>query len=96
LYAKRPNPAELAELGLTLEDFDDDFAIELWTCNREAFDVFCAMSTQWNVGSGGPVGLSYPALYGYLDRTAGDRWQSLFDDVRVMEIEALSQMRENK
>lgn len=46
---------------------------------------------------GGRCGLRYEALYPLLDRTAGtpERWHELFDDVRVMEYAALSQMAED-
>lgn len=53
------------------------------------------MGTQWNVASmGGRTGLHYPSLYPLLDRaaTTPQEWQSLFDDVQVMERAALAAM----
>jgi len=43
---------------------------------------------------GGRCGLRYEALYPLLDRATDtpERWQELFDDVRIMEYAALQQM----
>lgn len=71
--------------------------IEVWPDNWEAFELFARCQTQWNVGMGGRCGLRYEALYPLLDRATEtpDRWQELFDDVRVMEYAALKQMAED-
>lgn len=54
--------------------------------------------TQWRVGMAGYTGLDYAALYPLLDREAEDDadWQQLFDDVRVLEAEALDVMAEQR
>jgi hypothetical protein len=49
------------------------------------------MSTQWNVGMSGVVGLRYEAVYPLLDRYfSGEEWDNAFDDIRLMESEVLS------
>lgn len=50
--------------------------------------------TQWRTGMGGATGLDYNVLFRLLDREAGsaERWDELFDDVRVMESVALEEM----
>ena len=55
------------------------------------------MQTQWAVGFGGRTGLRYEALYPLLDRMdlPQDEWEDLFDDVRTLEIAALTQMSED-
>lgn len=58
--------------------------------------LFCRLSTQWQVGMGGAVGLRYEAVYPLLDRqfsTPAD-WQRAFDDLQQMERAALDVMRE--
>lgn len=44
----------------------------------------------------GATGLDYVALYPLLDRLAKtpDEWEQLFDDIQVMESEALSVMQQ--
>lgn len=47
--------------------------------------------------SGTPVALDYAALFMRMDRMRLDdeAWQSLFDDVRVIEAAALDRMKRN-
>jgi len=53
------------------------------------------MGTQWQVGSGGPVGLDYGVLREVMRLTGVARsdWPQVFADVRVMESAALDEMR---
>lgn len=69
-------------------------ATEVWPDNGPAYEIFTTVQTQWNVGMGGRCGLRYEALYPLLDRATDtpERWQELFDDVRIMEYAALQQM----
>lgn len=55
------------------------------------------LDTQWQVGMSGATGLRYESLYELLDRKghAGDEWWQMFDDIRLMEREALNAMRED-
>jgi hypothetical protein len=63
----------------------------IWPENETPFLVFAAMQTQWRIGMGGPTGLDYTALPVVLDlqEVAPDKRRQVFDDVRVMEAEAL-------
>ena len=82
--------------GYEPEDFDDE-QIEVWPENWQAFQLFCVMQTQWNVGMGGRTGLRYEALYPLIDRHAKDeeQWKALFDELRTMEYAALKQMSDD-
>jgi hypothetical protein len=53
------------------------------------------MNTQWRTGMSGAIGLDYPVLFRLMDEAGlkGADWRDTFDSVRVMEIEALEQMR---
>lgn len=65
--------------------------IPLWPENQTPLAVFAALQTQWRVGMGGPTGLDYTAIPPVLELyeiPPSDR-RRLFDDLRVMEAEAL-------
>jgi len=49
------------------------------------------MQTQWYVGMQGRTGLRYTVLFRFLDDLdlPRDEWQQVFDDVQLMEFEAL-------
>ena len=57
--------------------------------------LFCDMATQWRTGMSGATGLDYPVLFRLMDEAGlkGADWRDTFDSVRVMESEALEQMR---
>lgn len=54
--------------------------------------MFRLMDTQWNVGTGGRVGLNYLVLRAEIDRLGldADDAEHLFHDVRHMEFAALA------
>ena len=54
------------------------------------------MSTQWRIGLGGPSGLCYDVLLALMGRLrlSDEEHEEMFDDIRVMEREALSVMNE--
>lgn len=68
----------------------------IWQENETSFALFASLQTQWRIGMGGPTGLDYSAvpvvmeLYSVPEK---DRRQ-VFDDVRVMESEALKVFNE--
>jgi hypothetical protein len=92
-----PTEEELANTGLTLEDYADDF-VECWPENWRAFTTFAPISTQWRAGSAGPFALDYGVLLQRLDRMklADAEYEALFDDVRVLEAAALSVIHRRK
>lgn len=82
---------------MTLEDVaGDQTAAEVWPDNWQAVSAFIALGTQWRVGPGGPTGLDYTAIPVVLRALRVKRadHSDVFDALRVMEIEALSIMRE--
>lgn len=91
-----PNEAELAKFGLRLDDFGD--RQEVYPDVLPAANVLIAMATQWRTGYAGATGLDYSALP-HVFRLLGVRKRdrpSLFEDLRVMESEALRTMRDSR
>lgn len=39
----------------------------LWPCNLQAWTSWCAVQTQWRVGTAGATGLDYAGVRAYLD-----------------------------
>jgi hypothetical protein len=63
----------------------------VWPENQVPFEVFMALMTQWRVGMSGPTGLDYaavPVVMKFYQVAPADR-RRVFDDLRVMESEAL-------
>ncbi|AVD91087.1 hypothetical protein C4Q27_00865 [Pseudomonas sp. SWI36] len=95
MYEQGPSAEQLAFLGLTLDDIEID-DVEVWPDAWPAFCLFEALGTQWRLGPGGPSGLDYAAIPGTA-KMIGLKSRELsetFDDVRVMENEALTVMAE--
>lgn len=71
-----------------------DALFEVWPENARAFGLFAQLTTQWNVGFGGYVGLRYEAAYPLLDREADSPqdWRELFDALREIEYGALGEL----
>lgn len=81
--------------GLRPEDVEQD--LEVWAINRESFELFHAMTTQWRAGMNGATGFDYsavPAVMDLLGIRGKKRRRQVFDDLRTMEREALAMMRE--
>lgn len=97
LYTPGPSEAEAAAWGLTVQEASGP-AVEVWPDNVQAINMFIAASTQWRVGLSGASGLDYSALESVLRMSGLPRkdWPPLFEDIRVMEDEALKTMREDK
>jgi len=80
--------------GLSPSDYDDTF--EVWPDNWPSFRVMDSMWTQWRAGAGGATGLDYgvlPNVMRLVGIPAKDR-PRVFQDIRVMESEALAVMAE--
>lgn len=80
--------------GLSLSDVDDTF--EVWPDNWKSFLVMDSMWTQWRTGAGGATGLDYgvlPTVMKLAGIPAKDR-PRVFQDIRVMESEAIAVMSE--
>jgi hypothetical protein len=89
-YTKDPTDAELAEAGLTREDFASEI-LEVFPDNETAFSVFCSLSTQWRTAFQGYIGLDYNVLFARLDRMKldADERNELESDVSTLERAAL-------
>ncbi len=76
----------------------DSDEFEIWPDNWLAVEVFISMGTQWRTGMAGPTGLDYGVLRDVmaLRRVPRSEHSELFDWLRLMEGEALDQMREKK
>ena len=67
----------------------------VWEENLLAVGVFVAMSTQWRLAGHGATGLDYgvlPVVPVYARLTV-EKQSEVFDDMRVLEDEALATMR---
>jgi len=80
-------------MGLTAADLGIDESIGIWPDVKESVEVFIALGSQWNVGMGGPVGLVYASIPVVMDAFGVKDRKTVFEDVRVMESEALEVMR---
>lgn len=91
-YTRIPGEEELTGTGFTPADYVEE--IEVWPDAWPTFELFAQLDTQWSSGVNGRTGLSYPVLFGLMDRRglAGDDWQETFDDIRAMERTALAEM----
>lgn len=81
---------DAALLGILLEA-EPEPEFEVWTECVDSLELFLAMNTQWKVDgmSGTVMGLDYQALASVMDMMGvADRKQA-FNDIRVMESEAL-------
>lgn len=97
LYAKSAKPDTASNPFLAaLFKANAEEVIEVWPENWQAVQVFCLLSTQWQAGFAGVVGLRYESLYPLLSRvtSSDDEWDQLFADVQVLEREALTAMNE--
>ena len=69
--------------------------VEVWPDTWQPVSVFCDLRTQWRVGIAGATGLDYSAIP-IVFRLRGIpkvEWPSMFDDLKVLESEALEEMR---
>ncbi|KDD65308.1 hypothetical protein V466_29000 [Pseudomonas mandelii PD30] len=84
----------MAMFGFSPEDYDETF--EVWPDNWRSFLVMDSMWTQWRTGVCGATGLDYgvlPDVMKLVGIPAKDR-PSVFQDIRVMESEAIAVMAE--
>lgn len=86
----------MARIGLRLEDIEEP-CVEVWPDNWDAVNVFRNMGTQWRFTMNGPIGLDYnalPLVYRMLAIPRKD-WPGTFQNLRVLESEAIKVMNEN-
>lgn len=82
---------------MLLEDLGRS-AFEVWAINLPAIETFIAMSTQWRTGAIGATGLDYGALPAVLRLRAIPKaeWPDLFEQLQIIESEALTIMSEKR
>ncbi len=70
---------------------DEEETAECWPDNWMPLKVFEAMSTQWNAGPGGVIGLKYEAMPAVSDLLCVRKKAraEIFTSLRIMENEAL-------
>jgi Phage related hypothetical protein (DUF1799) len=87
----------MAAWGLQEEDCCQDSEVDIWPDVWAPLQIFIALSTQWRVGASGSTGLDYAAVPVVLRmrRVSRDQWESIFNDLQVMESEALKTMSRN-
>lgn len=92
LYRKPPTAEQLGFWGMTYRDWEaEQQPVEIWPENVPAYMLWRKLGNQWRMSMNGPVALDYVPLQHELDRmglSEEDR-EDLFDDIRVMEAEAL-------
>jgi hypothetical protein len=78
---------EAAMMGVILPPQDRSYRV--WRENWPSLELFLACSTQWRTGPNGVVGLDYLAVQTVMGWMGIEGGPSLFQDLRVMEGEAL-------
>ena len=86
--------AVLGIKGLPLERVEKDF--EVWEENWESVMLFIRMMTQWRTTMGGVIGLDYSVLQMLFDLYDIDNRKDIFEDIQVMEREAMIHMNKDK
>lgn len=83
---------ELAAFKLTRADFkDEESTFDVYPDNWDAVTAFNSLRTQWRMSFVGPIGLDYAVIetvFRFL-HIPKRRWGSVFEDLRVLESEAL-------
>ena len=81
--------------GFDVSDTPEEDVL-IWPDCWNSFILFEAMATQWRVGACGVTGLDYNALPTVAKMVGCNEedLQNAFNDIRIMEGEALSLMRE--
>jgi hypothetical protein len=94
LYSKQPTAAEAQQWGLTVAEASGP-PVEVWPDNLLAVNTFIAVSTQWNVGPGGPLGLNYASLEAVMrmHQIPIESHREVLEGVRTIEDAALAEMR---
>ena len=92
MYTPSASKSDAAALGLKLSTLED--TVDIWIDNFDVFLLFNAMSTQWRVGMTGATGLDYSVLPMIEQRLEIKSTKQNFDDLQIMEQEAMTTMLE--
>lgn len=98
LYERGPSADELAVWGLTEADVVNNDVVDIWPENWLPYQIFVSLSTSWNVGPGGPVGLQWQAVPVWLDlfKVKSKKRYEVAQALRIMEAAALKAMSEDR
>ena len=69
---------------------------EVWEENWESVMFFIKMMTQWRTTMGGVIGLDYSVLQMLFDLYDIDNRKEIFENIQVMEQEAMIHMNKDK
>ncbi len=91
MYKPRPTAQELASVGLTPDDFEEE-VVEVWPENIPVCELWSVVGDQWRMGFNGPVALDLIPVFHELDRMGLEQeaYDSMLDGVKAMASEALS------
>lgn len=95
MFKRQPTDAELADYGLTREDYDNEEpeVLVFEESMMQSWDVFKAMQTQWRLlPMGGVMGLDYNVLPLLFRVYKIDDEEMAINDIRILEAEALKYM----
>lgn len=83
-------------VGFDLFSMAKEEEIDVWPECVQAFQFFLRLRTQWRVGMAGATGLDYAAVdvLMRMDDVPAEQASSLFEDIHMMEYEALEAMAE--
>ena len=84
----------MSAFGFTPADFGSG-EFEVWPDNMKAISLFITLQTQLRTGGmGGAMGFDYNAYFARMDRMklSDQEYDWLFDDIRLIESEALNAM----
>ena len=97
LYQPETTEAELAVIGLTLDDVAEEDC-NVWPENWQSVQVFIAMQTQWRWSNGHRVGLNYSILPEIWKRTGTRKKErnAIFRDLQMMEYAALEELNRQR
>lgn len=98
MYDPGATDEELAAVGMTRADVEDNTPTEIWPENLQPYEVFSRMRSQWHTGMGGPTGLNYQSLEVIMRRNhiPDEDYDDVFDSVQVMEYAALKKMSDDQ
>jgi hypothetical protein len=93
-YFRIPTAQELEGTGFTPDDYEDE-DFQVWPDNIRAINLFTTLQTQLKTGGmGGAMGFDYNVYFNRMERMklSEQEYEWLFDDIRVIESEAITAM----
>ena len=85
----------MAAFGLSEADYEGEY-VEIWQDNLDAFRLFKVMCTQWRTSMAGVTGLDYNCIPWVMKVNNIPENERIFNDLQIMEGEALKLMNKSK